>query len=95
MEATLSGPKGVSVGKAGALLDTVMWTDTESHTIRYYDPKKQTVELLVGTGKRGDGPDGDALKCELARPHGLFLDNQATLWIGDSENHRVRKLKLR
>lgn len=95
LDATLSGPKGITVFKSGISLEMVIWTDTESHTIRYYDQNKRTVELLVGTGNRGDGPDGDPLKCELSRPHGVFLDSNANLWIGDSENHRVRKLNLR
>jgi hypothetical protein len=46
----------------------------------------------VGTGERGDGPDGDPLKCKLARPHGLYLAGR-TLYIGDSENHRIRILQ--
>ena len=67
--------------------------DCESHSIRMIDLKKGTIELLVGDGKKGDGPDGDPLKCKLARPHGIFVDSDGTIFIGDSENHRVRILK--
>jgi streptogramin lyase len=85
--ATLSGPKGVSLDLAG----NVYLADTESHSIRYLDARKGTLELLVGTGKRGDGPDGrDPLACQLARPHGVFVDKDGAVFIGDSENHRVR-----
>ncbi|HUS34652.1 MAG TPA: hypothetical protein VM680_04795 [Verrucomicrobiae bacterium] len=90
IEATLSGPKGVTTDRN----NWVIWADTESHTIRYLDPKQRTVETLVGTGKVGDGKDGEALKCELARPHGVHVDANNVLWIGDSENHRVRKVIL-
>jgi streptogramin lyase len=90
LQATLSGPKGITVAKNG----WVIFADTESHSIRYVDPKKGTVELLVGDGKKGDGKDGDPLACELSRPHGVFADGDENLWIGDSENHRVRRLKL-
>jgi streptogramin lyase len=90
LAASLAGPKGITVAKNG----WVIWTDTESHSIRYLDPKKGTVELLVGDGKKGNGKDGDALSCELSRPHGVFADREGNLWIGDSENHRIRRIKL-
>jgi streptogramin lyase len=89
-QATLSGPKGISVGRDG----NVYFADTESHTIRMIDVQKGTVELVAGTGERGDGPDGDPLKCKLARPHGIFVDAGEFIFIGDSENHRVRVIQL-
>lgn len=88
-EATLSGPKGVSLDAIG----NVYLADTESHTIRMIDVRKSTLELLVGDGRKGDGPDGDPLKCRLARPHGIFVDRDGSVFIGDSENHRVRLLR--
>jgi streptogramin lyase len=96
LDASLSGPKGITIPKADAskINSLIIWADTESHTIRYLDANKGTVELLVGAGKRGDGPDGDPFACELARPHGVFADDNGYLWIADSENHRVRRLKL-
>lgn len=89
LEATLSGPKCVSLDSRG----NVYLADTESHSIRMIDVKKGTLELLVGDGKKGDGPDGPALKCRLARPHGVFVDDDGGIYIGDSENHRVRLLR--
>lgn len=86
LEATLSGPKGIALDGVG----NVYLADTESHSIRMIDVKKGTLELLVGTGQKGDGPDGDPLKCQLARPHGVFVERDGTVLIGDSENHRVR-----
>jgi streptogramin lyase len=88
-EATLSGPKGVSVAPNG----NVYFTDTESHSVRVVDVKRKTVEVVAGTGERGDGPDGDPLKCKLARPHGIFVDTDGSIFIGDSENHRVRVIR--
>ena len=88
-QANLSGPKGIAVGPDG----NIYLADCESHSIRMIDMKKGTIELLVGDGKKGDGPDGDPLKCQLARPHGIFVDSDGTIFIGDSENHRVRRVK--
>jgi DNA-binding beta-propeller fold protein YncE len=89
LEATLAGPKCVSLDATG----NVYLADTESHSIRYIDVKKGTVELLVGTGAKGDGPDGDPLGCKLARPHGVFVDKDGAVYIGDSEAHKVRVWK--
>jgi DNA-binding beta-propeller fold protein YncE len=87
--ATLSGPKGLSLSPDAKRL---YLADTESHTIRMVDLTTNTITLVAGTGEKGDGPDGGPLKCQLARPHGVFCDKDDTLNIGDSENHRVRVL---
>ncbi len=89
LAATLSGPKCVSIAPDG----NVYLADTESHSIRMIDLAKGTIELIAGTGAKGDGPDGDPLKCQLARPHGVFVDRDGTLFVGDSEAHRVRILR--
>lgn len=88
-EATLSGPKGIALDAAG----NVWLADTESHSVRMIDARTGTLELIAGTGVKGDGPDGDALACKLARLHGLYVDTDGTVYIGDSEAHRVRALK--
>jgi sugar lactone lactonase YvrE len=86
---TLGGPKGVAYSADGALYIA----DTENHVIRRIDLRNGTISTVVGTGQRGDGPDGDPLACKLARPHGVFIQDR-TLYIGDSENHRIRTLQL-
>jgi len=87
--ATLGGPKGLSVGPDGR----VYLADTESHSIRRIDPRSGIIDVIAGTGERGDGPDGDPLKARLSRPHGVFADADGTVFIGDSEAHRVRVLR--
>lgn len=88
-DATLSGPKGIAVAPNG----NVYLADTESHSVRMVDMKRGTLELIAGTGEKGDGPDGDPLKCQLARLHGLWVDRDGSVFIGDSETHRVRVIK--
>jgi sugar lactone lactonase YvrE len=85
--ATLSGPKGISISRNG----DVFLADTESHSVRVIRASTGILELLVGDGQRGDGPDGEPLKCRTARPHGIFVDALGNVYIGDSEAHRVRK----
>ena len=87
--ATLSGPKGVALSPDGGLY----LADTESHTIRRIDLKSGVIDTVVGTGERGNGPDGDPRKCKLARPHGVYVDKAGVLYVGDSESHVVRMMK--
>ena len=42
-----------------------------------------------GTGKKGMGMGTDPRKFALARPHGVFVDKNGRVLIGDSESHRV------
>lgn len=86
--AMLSGPKGLSIGPDG----NVYLADTESHSIRRIDVKRGTLELVAGTGESGDGPEGDPLNCKLARPHGVFVDADGNVFVGDSEAHRVQMI---
>lgn len=88
-QATLSGPKGLSIAPNG----NVYLADTESHSIRMIDVRKGTLELIAGTGVKGDGADGDPLGCKMARPHGVFVDKDGAVFIGDSETNRVRVIR--
>jgi DNA-binding beta-propeller fold protein YncE len=88
-EATLSGPKGITVDADG----NVWLADCESHSIRMIDAMTGKIDLIAGTGKKGDGADGDPLKCELARPHGVYADADGGIYIGDSEAHKIRVLR--
>ena len=87
--AKLAGPKGV----AWAPDNSLYLADTESHTIRRIDLKSGVINTVAGTGQRGNGPDGDARKCQMARPHGVFVSKAGKVYIGDSEAHRIRMLQ--
>jgi DNA-binding beta-propeller fold protein YncE len=82
----LNGPKGI------ALADNILYiVDTENHAIRGIDLRSGIISTVAGTGQRGDGPDGDPLMCKMARPHGVCIQGR-NIYIGDSENHRIRVL---
>lgn len=89
--ATLSGPKGIAIDQAG----NVWLADTESHTVRMIHARTGNLELIAGTGVKGNGPDGDPLTCAMARLHGVYVDTDGSVFIGDSEAHRVRVLRKR
>jgi DNA-binding beta-propeller fold protein YncE len=85
--ATLAGPKGLAVGGGRLYV-----ADTENHVIRCVDLKTGIITTVLGTGQRGDGLESDPLQCLLARPHGVFVDADDSLYVGDSEAHRIRVL---
>jgi sugar lactone lactonase YvrE len=87
LAARFNGPKGIAYGADRSLYVV----DTENHAIRRIDLASGTISTAIGTGQRGDGPDGDPLQCRMARPHGVFL-HRGTLYVSDSENHRIRAL---
>ena len=89
--AKLSGPKGI----AWAPDRSLYIADTESHTIRKIDLASGVIQTVMGTGRRGNGSDGDPRSCSLSRPHGVFVDSKGVLYVGDSESHRVRVLHPR
>ncbi len=89
LQAKLSGPKGIACAPDGS----VYIADTESHTVRRIDLKSGIITTVLGTGSRGDGPEGDPLRCKLSRPHGVFVDRDGHLYVGDSEAHRIRMLR--
>lgn len=85
--AMLAGPKGLAYG------DGLLYVaDTENHVIRAVDTATGVITTVLGTGERGDGPEPDPLQCKLNRPHGVFVQADGGLLVGDSEAHRIRLL---
>lgn len=89
LNSTWNGPKGIAYAPDHSLYIS----DTENHVIRRVSLTDGTVSTVVGTGKRGDGPEGDPLSCALARPHGVCVHG-GMLYFGDSENYRIRAMRL-
>ena len=85
LKAKLNGPKGITCAPDGSLYIA----DTENHAIRRIG-RDGTITTVLGTGERGDGPDGDPLKCKLSRPHGVYFSADGNLYVADSESNKVR-----
>ena len=85
--ASLAGPKGIAV--CG---NDIYIADTESHTVRRIDRATGCIDTVLGDGENHDGPDGDPLHCGLARPHGVYATPDGRIFVGDTDNHRVRVL---
>ena len=84
--ACLAGPKGMALAMDGAIIIA----DTESHTIRRIAPDG-VIHTLAGNGQSGDSLDPSAA-C-LNRPHGVFVEHDGAVLIGDSDNRRLLRLR--
>lgn len=92
-QATFNGPKGIALGPQANLVYVV---DTENQAIRVIDASRDTISTVAGSGPdaRGYGGDGGlATQCKLNRPHGICVGPDGTVYLGDSENHRVRAVR--
>ncbi|MEZ6104687.1 MAG: hypothetical protein R3B96_00880 [Pirellulaceae bacterium] len=89
-QAMFDGPKGIALTPDGR----VAIVDTENHAIRLYDPKTQTVSTLSGAGpaSRGSQEGESPAEIQMNRPHGIAIDSEGAIHVGDSENHRLRVL---
>ncbi len=88
LAAVFDAPKEMAIDRDGDILIV----DTENHAIRRFDLKSGTIEAVAG-GRKGSGGDGGpALAAGLGRPHGIAAGTDGALYIGDTENHRIRKL---
>lgn len=78
LEAQLAAPKHLDIDEAG----NVYIADDMNHTIRKYDPAKNTLTTILGKGN-----------FKLRRPHGVTVRG-GELYVVDSYHHRVLKMPL-
>ena len=91
--ATFDGPKGIALDVHGH----VYVADTENQVIRRIDTARGTISTVAGSGPNTAGAGGDegpATAAQLNRPHGICIGPHGRLYIGDTLNHRVRKVEL-
>ena len=87
---SMNGPKHLCVDKKG----NVIIADAENHLVRKYSPHDGSTVTIAGPGQKGDHIEpADPLKTELNRPHGVYVDSSGDLYITDSYNHRILKMK--
>lgn len=89
--ATFNGPKGIAVDRRG----NAFIVDTENQVIRRVDGATGNITTVAGSGplqRGGAGDGGPATSAQLDRPHGICLASDGRVYIGDTNNHRVRRV---
>jgi len=88
LEAVFDAPKEMAIDRDGSLLIV----DTENHAIRRIDHGTAIVTAIAGGHQGGDGDGGAATQAGLDRPHGAVVGPDGAIYIGDTNNHRIRKV---
>jgi hypothetical protein len=89
-EAVLNTPRDVAVGPDG----TVYIADTKNHCIRAVTPDGVIDTFAGQCGTSGFGGDqGPATDALLADPFGIATDADGNVYIADSVNHVIRRVK--
>jgi sugar lactone lactonase YvrE len=89
--ASLNNPRDVQVGPDGR----VYIADELNNRIRVWDPVSGIVTTVAGNGTAGfSGDGGPATDAQLYRPAGVEFDPQGRLYISDTYNHRIRRMRL-
>jgi len=88
LAAVFDAPKEMALDPSGG----VLIVDTENHAIRRFDRGAGTVAALAGGRQGGEGDGGPAERAGLDRPHGAVVGPDGAIYIGDTNNHRIRKV---
>jgi uncharacterized protein (TIGR03437 family) len=84
----LNAPRNVAADSHGGLYIS----DFNAHRV-YLLAADGTLTTAAGTGVQGNSGDGgSASQAQLAFPAGLALDSQGSLYIGDTQNHLIRRV---
>lgn len=90
LEATFNGPKEIDIDRQG----NIFVVDTENQAIRRIDAKSGKISTIAGSGKLGNtGDEGPATKATLGRPHGVVAGPDGSVYIGDTQSHKIRVVK--
>jgi len=87
-DAVFDAPKEFALDPGGDILIV----DTENHAIRRIYAANGIIETIAGGRKSSEGDGGPARSAGLGRPHGAVVGPDGAIYIGDTENHRIRKL---
>jgi sugar lactone lactonase YvrE len=85
-EASFNHPHGLAIDGSG----NVYVADRQNHSIRKISPSG-TVTTLAGSGKP-EFADGQGKEASFNQPCGIAVDEIGTVYVADTNNHRIRKI---
>jgi hypothetical protein len=89
-EAEINNPEDLEIGPDGNLY----FADTNNDRIRMLNLSTGSIETVAGGGSRGYAGDGGAATAaSLNRPFGVAFDAAGDLYVSDTFNGRIRKVK--
>jgi len=89
VQARLNRPSGLAIGPRNSLYIS----DTWNQVIRAIDSSGR-ITTVAGNGAQGFGGDGGpATRAKLLFPRGIAFDSDGNLYIADSQNNRIRRVK--
>lgn len=86
LAATWGAPKAIRCDAN----DNIIVVDTENHAIRRIDANTGIVTTIAGGELGGHGDGGLATDAGMDRPHGCGIAADGSIYVADSNNHRVR-----
>ncbi len=90
--AQINYPEDMELGPDGNLY----FADTNNNRVRMIDLHTGNISTIAGTGDQGyAGDGGPAVGAQLNRPFGIAFDPTGDLYISDTFNARIRKVKLK
>lgn len=89
-EAQISFPEDLEIGPDGNLY----FADADNNRVRMVDLATNVISTVAGTGVLGySGDGGQATAAQLNRPFGVAFDAAGDLYVADTFNSRIRKVK--
>jgi DNA-binding beta-propeller fold protein YncE len=89
--ASFNSPRDIAFGPDGRLFVA----DMENNRVRAIDFANNVITTVAGNGVRGFAGDrGPAVAARLNRPYGLGFDAAGDLYIADTYNQRIRRVKM-
>ena len=88
LAAVFDAPKEMAIEPDG----NILIVDTENHAIRLIDHASGVVTTIAGGRKGAGGDGGPAAAAGLDRPHGAVVGPDGAIYIGDTNNHRIRRV---
>ncbi|MBW3625353.1 MAG: hypothetical protein KY468_18305 [Armatimonadetes bacterium] len=88
IQARLNAPEAVAAGPDGS----VYIADTGNHKVKRVSPDGR-ISTVAGTGAAGYALEGPAASVPLNAPRGVAVDTDGALYIADTGNHRIVRVK--